>query len=394
MQGAELPHSDRISITDKQYQGQATTPTAFTVMMSSAMKIIDCDVHQCWASFEEVSKRLPAAFRQPGWVLPGVLLPSPVGVLRADAVGPNGEPPGSCPQTLIRQLFDGFGVTTAILTGASALSAGVHPNCYFATALTRAYNDALAETWLQEDERFYGSIIIAPQDPEAAAAEIRRWAGHPKIVQVLMTSSTRIPLGQKFYWPIYEAAAECGFPVAVHPGAEGRGIANGFIAGEPTTYLEWHTNLSQNYMGQVVSLLCEGVFEKFPGMRFVCIEGGLGWIPHVLWRLDKNWKALRSSVPWVRRLPSEYAWDHLRFTTQPIEEPEKPEHLLAILEMVHAEKTVMFSSDYPHWDNDSPMHGLPKLPEALARRIFHETAEELYGLTDTPTPAPAGEAVA
>jgi len=358
------------------------------------MNIIDCDIHQSWTNGNEITKRLPAAFRQRGWTLPGVLLPSPVGVLRDDAVGPNGEEAGSSPEVMIRQHLHPYHITKAILTGSGILSMGVHPNHYYATALSRAYNDALAETWLREDERFYGSVMISPQDPQAAAAEIRRWAGHPRMVQVIMTSAARIPFGQNFYWPIYEAAQECGFPVAVHPGTEGRGIANGFIAGPPSTYLEWHTNLSQNYMGQVVSLLCEGVFEKFPGMRFVCIEGGLAWIPHVLWRLDKNWKALRSSVPWVRRLPSEYAWEHLRFTTQPIEEPEKPAHLQAILEMIHAEKTVMFSSDYPHWDNDSPTHGLPKLPEALASRIFYDTAAELYGFAK-PAPAPieAEEAV-
>jgi predicted TIM-barrel fold metal-dependent hydrolase len=129
----------------------------------------------------------------------------------------------------------------------------------------------------------------------------------------------------------------------------------------------------------LTSLLCEGVFEKFPRLKFVCIEGGLAWLPHLLWRLDKNWKALRSSVPWVRKLPSEYVWEHVRLTTQPIEEPEHPRHLEAIFEMIHAEKTVMFSSDYPHWDNDSPTHGLPRLAPELTKRIFHQTAEELYG---------------
>jgi len=278
--------------------------------------------------------------------------------------------------------LDPFGIDKGILTGAGIISLGVHPNIYFASALARAYNETLAETWLEEDGRFYGSIVIAPQDAETAAQEIRRWADHPKMVQVLMCSAARTPFGQKCYWPIYEAASECGLPVAVHPGAETCGSSNTFVSGPPTTYLEWHTNLPQNYMGHLTSLLCEGVFERFPNFKFVCIEGGLAWIPHVLWRLDKNWKALRSSVPWVKKLPSEYVWDHVRFTTQPIEEPENPRHLEAIFEMIRAEKTVMFSSDYPHWDNDSPSHGLPKLPADLAERIFYGNAAELYNFKD------------
>lgn len=323
---------------------------------------------------------MPEHFAQMGYTLPGNVYTSPIGgVMRVDARGDNGEPAGSSYEKLCSQHLDAFGITKALLTGAGILAAGVHPHAEYARHVARAYNDALIDVWLGRDPRFYGALVIAPQDPRAAAEEIRRVGTHPRIVEVLMCSATRTPLGQSVYWPIYEAAEELGLPVAVHPGTEGRGISNGFIAGPPSTYLEWHTNLSQNYMGQVVSLVCEGVFEKFPRLKFVAKEGGLAWIPAVLWRLDKNWKALRSSVPWLKRLPSEYIVEHVRFTSQPIEEPERPEHLLALLEMIHADKTLMFSSDYPHWDNDSPRHALPSsLPEDLRRRIMHANAEETY----------------
>ncbi len=355
------------------------------------MKIIDCDIHQTWRDRDEITKRLPVGFRQGGFALPGNHLSSPIGVLRSDARPEEGEP-GSSPELMIRQHFEPFGIEIGILTGGGILGLGVHPNVHYAAALARAYNDALCETWLEADERFFGSIIVTPQDPEAAAEEIRRMAHHPKMVQVLMTSATRIPYGQKNYWPIYEAACEVGLPVAVHPGQEDRGIASGFVAGPPSSYFEWHTNIPQNYMGQVVSLVLEGVFEKFPTLKFVCIEGGLAWIPHVMWRLDKNWKALRSTTPWLRRLPSEYLVDHVRFTTQPIEEPEDPKHLVQILEMIHAEKTVLFSSDYPHWDNDSPKHAFPKLPEPMAERIFHGNAEDLYDFSKIPAASAPVEA--
>lgn len=342
------------------------------------MKIIDTDLHQTWCDPGEIFNRLPARFRNEGFLIPTSLYQNPVSVNRLDAMGDEGEPAGGSYEKMRTQHLDAFGIDRAILTGNGVLGLGVHPHAEFARAIAQAYNGALIETWLTWDDRFYGAMLVAPQDPRAAAEEIRRLGSHPRIVEVLMCSATRLPYGQKFYWPIYEAAQEMGLPVSLHPGTEMRGISNGFIAGPPSTYLEWHTNLSQNYMGQIVSLVCEGVFAKFPRLKLVAKEGGLAWIPGVLWRLDKNWKGLRSSVPWVRRLPSEYIVDHVRFTTQPIEEPEHPEFLPQLFRMIHAERTLMFSSDYPHWDNDSPRHALPKLDETLLERIFSGNAEETY----------------
>lgn len=350
-------------------------------LLPRKMPIIDCEVHQALPA-NEVGQRLPAAFRETGWHLVIPFYSNPVGYLRYDAKPQHGVP-GSCPKMLLEQHIKPHGIKKVILTGSEYLHLGVHPNMYYASALAKAYNETLVETWLNEDERFYGAIIIAPQDPESAVKEIQRWGDHPRIVQVLMTSGARIPFGQKHYWPIYQASMEVGLPVSTHPGSECAGIAGSFAAGLPSSYLEWHTNIPQNYMGHLVSLLCEGVFEKFAELKFICIEGGLAWIPHVLWRLDKNWKALRSTVPWLKKLPSEYAFEHIRFTTQPIEEPENKAHLEAILEMIQAERTVMFSSDYPHWDNDSPLYGLPKLDQHLAERIYYKNAADLYGFSVT-----------
>ena len=110
------------------------------------------------------------------------------------------------------------------------------------------------------------------------------------------------------------------------------------------------------------------------------IEGGFAWVPHVMWRLDKNWKALRSECPWLTRPPSEIIREHFRLSTQPIEEPDNDAHLLQLFAMMDAEHTLMFSSDYPHWDFDSPTQAFPRLPPELKRRIFVENARELYGL--------------
>jgi uncharacterized protein len=252
------------------------------------------------------------------------------------------------------------------------------------TALASAYNSWTVDTWLTQhnpDGRFKASLLVAPQDPPAAAAEIDRLGAHPHFVQVLMTSALGAPMGHKQFHPIYEAAQRHGLPVAVHPGSEGRGVAGApTAAGWVSKYIEWHTCLPQTAQAHVVSLVCQGVFVKFPRLKVVLVECGMGWLPHVMWRLDKNYKALRNEVPWLERLPSEYIKAHIRLTTQPVEEPESDAQFLSLLEMMDAGQTLMLSTDYPHWDFDDPLAAFRAVPQPLRQRIFHDTAAELYGL--------------
>src|SRR5690606_33036706 len=77
----------------------------------------------------------------------------------------------------------------------------------------------------------------------------------------------------------------------------------------------------------------------------------------------------------------------LRLTTQPIEEPENPEHLAQILEMIDAGRTLMYSSDYPHWDFDNPDVVFKHIDAEVRSRIMGGTAMELYGLHEKPKQA-------
>jgi predicted TIM-barrel fold metal-dependent hydrolase len=214
------------------------------------------------------------------------------------------------------------------------------------------------------------------------------------MVQVLMASGSSRLFGQRFFYPIYEAAQRNGLPIAVHPGTEGAGTAGSPTpAGRPSRYMEWHNILPINYMAHINSLVCEGVFEKFPDLKFVGIEGGVAWLPHLMWRMDKNYKALRSTTPWLKQLPSQYIRQHVRLTSQPIEEPENDDHILQIFEMIDAKNILMFSSDYPHWDFDNPKMALPPLKGEMKERIMAGNAAELYNLRQTVViPSPASDA--
>ncbi|HEV2126068.1 MAG TPA: amidohydrolase family protein [Chloroflexota bacterium] len=352
-------------------------------------EIIDCDVHPAIDDYTQLHPYLPETWRRhvkkSGFGGPSTgIIRGQGGLYRTDVTPPDGGEPGSDPDWLRQQLVEQYNVKYAILNGGNILGLGTMPDPDFASAIAAAYNDWTIDFWLTKhnaDGRFKSSLFVAPQDPEAAAKEIDRHGSHPHIAQVLFTTATEAPLGHKRYHPIYEAAERHGLPVAVHPGAEGRAISGApTAAGWVSKYIEWHTCLSQGAQAHAVSLVCQGVFVKFPKLKFVFVECGVGWFAHVMWRLDKNYKALRNEVPWLTMLPSDYMKEHIRLTTQPIEEPPTDEQFLQMLEMMDAKRTLMLSTDYPHWDFDDPLVAFARVPDDLKRRIFFENAAELYGL--------------
>jgi|SRR5690606_24982248 predicted TIM-barrel fold metal-dependent hydrolase len=355
--------------------------------MADKTPIIDVDIHPV-ANRKRMLDFLPEPFRTrvaKGNAGPGTLgYWNPNGVNRPDAVSDDGQRIEADPHLLARHLFDEYDLEYGIFNPGGSLHAGLSPEPDFAAAWMRAINDVFINDWLPVDPRFRMSLVVSPGDPKLAAEEIHRHGDHPGVVQVLMPSGSMFGYGHRYYHPIYEAAVAHNLPVAIHPGSEGNGVSGkSTSAGYAGGYFEWHSSLASNYLAHLVSLIAEGVFTKFPTLKFVMIEGGVSWVPSMMWRLDKNWKSLRMTVPWVDRPPSEIIADHIHLTTQPIEEPENPKHLHAILEMFPAEKMLMFSTDYPHWDGDTPDFSMRLLPKSLQSRVMHETARELYKLPVT-----------
>jgi predicted TIM-barrel fold metal-dependent hydrolase len=348
--------------------------------------VIDCDVHPQIADPEEFLSYVEPAQRewfhsQVYWGLPGYSWAHPTSWFRQDVAAP-GTVPGADAPAVARDLLDGTGTDIAVLNADDALLVSLMPSAYRAAALARAHNDWLRERWLDADSRLRASIICPAQDPRAAADEIRRCAGDERFVQVVLCGGAERPYGDPRYLPIFETAAECGLPVAIHTGGEGMGIAAApGGAGPGAFYLEWHTLGSAcSQMAHLVSLLCHGTFERLPSLKVVLLEGGIAWLPGVLWRLDTNWRALRGEVPWLDRRPSEVARDHVRFTTQPLEHTDGQDELLfEMLEAVGAPATLLFASDYPHWDFDDPKHMLRRLPDAWRDAVLHDNAAGLYG---------------
>lgn len=354
-----------------------------TVREWTRVGVIDCDVHNNIPSIEALYPYLTDQWRD--YVIQhGVRSLEtndyPRGAplsARPGSQPSSGEPPGSDLESLRQQLLDPGNVRYAILNCVYGVPL-IH-NEDWAAAMAKAVNDWQVEEWLEKDSRLRASLVVTNQSPELAVEEIERLGDHPGFVQVLLPVRTEMTLGKRFHWPIYQAAERHDLAVGIYAGG---GFGNPITpVGWPSYYIENYVNLAQTFQSQLTSLVTEGVFARFPGLRVVLIEGGFTWLPSLMWRLDKNWKGLRREVPWVDRPPSEIMREHVRLTMQPLDEPPDAEYLLQIIEQIGSEEMLLFSTDYPHWHFDGLEEALPvELPPDLESRILVENARAVYRL--------------
>jgi len=297
---------------------------------------------------------------------------------REDARPPSGRRSGSEVAFSRQDYLDPYNVAHATLIPLTP--AGRQLNLDLDGALATAVNDWQVAEWLDPEPRLRASMVVSFENPPAAVAEIRRRAQDKRFVQVQFSGRPQEPMGRRKYWPIYEACVENGLHVMSHAfGSYGNPITG---TGWPSFYLEEHVGPAQAMQANVISLVAEGVFERFPSLKVVSVENGFGWVPALMWRLDGAWKLLRSEVPHLKRPPSEYIREHLYLTTQPVEEPHKPEYFSQMIEQFgDMVDHILFASDYPHWDADNPDMALPNtLSEDVKRGIYYENAQRLFGL--------------
>lgn len=347
------------------------------------LRAIDTDLHNAITDWSVIAPFAPAGLRHrlqrqggPPMARHGFKqVAPPFGTAPRPA---DGRHPAADPAWVKAAYLDQRGIDLAVLTGAIT-SLGVQPNADMAATIATAVNDWTLETWVRPYDCYKGSILVAQQDPVQAVAEIDRLGDDPGMVQVLLGSASETPLGRRQYHPIYEACVRHGLPLALHIGGEGAGMSPPSTAvGHPTTHFEWYGSLPQVYMAHIMSMVTEGVFEKFPTLKVILYEGGIFWLPQTMWRFDKNWKAQRAETPWVKYLPSRYILDHFLLATYPLE-AAPAEHLRQILAMIEADHTLLFAGNFPHWELGDPFAMLTDIPESLQRRVLVDNALAVYG---------------
>ena len=365
----------------------ADAPNASDTLEMVDVKIVDCDIHVNPKHGMEIPSYMPEPWVSKGYrellfaggiLGASVIFAAPNDGRRLDSFSPT-YPPGADPQVTGRQLFDETGVDVAIIIPLSDKSL-VHPE--HEAAMAAALNDWIADTWIGSYNAHgrYKSTLRISTDPDLAVAEIERYAGHPHIVQVMLNPYAGTLFGERKYWPVYEAAIRNGFAVCTHVTLQRPGPALMTVYGPPSYFFENHGQFPLMFAAHLTSMLCEGVFDRFPDLRFTFVEGGYGWILPYVWRMDRYWKQLRREAPKLKRLPSEIIREQVSFTRQPVEEPRKPLHLATAIKWLGAE-SLEFSTDYPHWDGDyNPRLNFVGVPEETRRQILAGNAIKKYRL--------------
>jgi uncharacterized protein len=353
---------------------------------AARLGVIDCDIHPLLRSRQSLYPYLAQRWRdlldgygtrtcQP--FLGSAAYPKSAPALsRLDSWPPNGGPPGSDLAFMRQQHLDPLDIEIGILQVLFP-SAKDQRDLGLGSAMATALNDWQVAEWCEPEPRLRGSIAIACDDVASSVAEIERRAGDRHFASVFLTPRSSEPLGRKRYWPIYAAAAAAGLPIGVHTGGtNGHPVTSG---GAPSLYLEDHHGNAMAMQSALASLVFEGVFEMFPDLKFIMIEGGFGWAPSCSWRMDKHWARMRDEVPHLRMKPSEYIRRQVWYATQPIEEPEHREDLAVLCEWIGWDR-IVFATDYPHWDMDDPRHAFQaRLSDQHRQMIFSDNARTAYG---------------
>lgn len=346
--------------------------------MSERYRSIDCDLHPAVEGVAALHPYMDEYWREVLTDRDVAQLdtlsypPNAPKTVRADWRGPTGRG-GATLAAMQREALDRWQTDIGILN--PLLGVQMVLNEDMAVVITRALNDWVRAEWLDRDPRLRASIVVPLQSVERAVDEIERLAPDPRFVQVMVLSMGESPLGRRMYWPIWAAAEKHGLPLCIHAGSSYHHPVTSL--GWPTYYIEDYLANSQGFQSQLASLVCEGVFAKFPGLKVVLAESGVTWLPAFLWRLGKFWRGVRTEIPWVDRLPAEIVRDHVRLTVQPFDAPDASV-VERILDHVGSDEMLLYSSDYPHWQFDGDQVMPPGLPEGLLPKIRRDNPLATY----------------
>ena len=280
---------------------------------------------------------------------------------------------------LSRRAMDAMGIDYMTVFPTAMLTLGVHPQPEVEVLIADAYNTWLTERVLPCDPGLLGLLYLPFNTPEACAPMVEKFADKKGVLGFTVTSTRYKPVHHNSYMRLYSMLEERNLPLAFHAAFnwEDGSMAqlNRFLSMHALSFV--HCNLIH-----MTNWIVNGLPERFPKLKVIWVESGLAWLPYLMQRLDSEYMMRTSEAPLLKRKPSEYITD-MYYTTQPME----MQHLKlveATFEAIKAETQLLYASDWPHWDFDTPstVYDLPFLNEKQKRNILGGNAARLFELED------------
>lgn len=245
------------------------------------------------------------------------------------------------------------------------------------TAYCRGYNDYVAGI-CKANSRLKAAAVVPFQNVAAAVTELKRAVTELGLVGIALSSlGLAEHVGAPAYWPIYQEMERLNAPLLVHnlcyqgPGQDLRAdtfLLQDTVGGSMETF---HT---------CTALMYGGIPDKFPKLRIGVFNAGIGWVPFLMERMDKDFEGRnQEEAPILKNAPSNHMTEGNWYFATTYNEQSLP----YVLETV-GEDQIIFGSAYPEADSLFPgaVASLRERGDVSAqakKKILAENAKALFG---------------
>jgi len=293
-----------------------------------------------------------------------------------------GCPPASYqPEARIRML-DEWGVDAGVLFPTVGILWDVADNA-LAAAYARAYNNWVNDFASHDRRRMIPIAHLALQDPPSALAELKRCIK-------LGFRGVFVPPepinGKRFshsdFDPIWRECEEAGLPVCLHvivrfnraPGL----LGHFYAPGEFRMVYGFALGGFAQVVPAMMTMIADGLFDRFPRLKVLCVEAGAGWAPYIMDRMDEKYEHLGWTFP-LKLKPSDY----FRRNIWVVAEPEE-RTIGSVMELM-GEDRVLWGSDFPHIDStlEAPQRirkSVAGLDDPRRRKVMGANARQVFAL--------------
>ena len=248
--------------------------------------------------------------------------------------------------------------------------------------MSRVYNDYYNEVFGPHPDRFVVSAVVPTLDIDNAVEEATRVANMGFRSASIPISMPMQPYNDSVYEPFWSAVADVGIPLALHVFTDGP-------TGEDAPTEVKRSRPGEDLAGEVVEmaaamkplclLVASGVLERHPGLKFVLVECGIGWLAWVLQTLDEMHEKRHMWIePRLPDRPSDYFRRQGGATFG--------DDLVGLrMRDVTGVESLLWGSDYPHDEGTFPHsrevieRTFKDVPENEKRMIVGGNAERIYG---------------